>query len=144
MSNVEFVVKIEEVKAEEREDALFECLLTHPVSNITWMGNGNVIQDGEKYSVSVSDHKLIHRLVIRDCLQGDRGIYSAVVGKRTCSAWLMVEGKGTAPCTNIRHLASMWSSQTTVLCPSPPSRVRPCVSGREGGSKNILGWWSAR
>lgn len=107
VSNVEFVVKIEEVKVEEREDALFECVLTHPVSNITWMGNGNVIQESEKYSASVSDHKLIHRLIIRDCLQGDRGIYSAVVGKRTCSAWLMVEGKPISLCTNIQHLASV-------------------------------------
>lgn len=102
---MEFVVKIEEVKAEEREDALFECVLTHPVSSITWMGNGNVIQDGEKYSVSVSDHKLIHRLIIRDCLQGDRGIYSAVVGKRTCSAWLMVEGK---PIFHSAPIFSIW------------------------------------
>uniref|UniRef100_A0A674MMP7 Immunoglobulin like and fibronectin type III domain containing 1, tandem duplicate 2 n=1 Tax=Takifugu rubripes TaxID=31033 RepID=A0A674MMP7_TAKRU len=91
VSNVEFVVKIEEVKAQESEEALFECVLTHPVSNITWMGNGSVIQDGAKYSVNVSDHQLIHRLMVRDCQQEDRGIYSAVVGKRTCSAWLLVE-----------------------------------------------------
>ncbi|XP_029689550.1 immunoglobulin-like and fibronectin type III domain-containing protein 1 [Takifugu rubripes] len=93
LSNVEFVVKIEEVKAQESEEALFECVLTHPVSNITWMGNGSVIQDGAKYSVNVSDHQLIHRLMVRDCQQEDRGIYSAVVGKRTCSAWLLVEAE---------------------------------------------------
>lgn len=105
VSDVGFVVKIEEVKAQEREDVLFECVLTHPVSSITWMGNGNIIQDGGKYSASVSDHKLIHRLIVRDCLQGDRGIYSAVVGKRTCSAWLLVEGKPTH-CT--ATVLSLW------------------------------------
>lgn len=105
VSSVEFVVKIEEVKAQEREDALFECVLTHPVSNITWMGNGSVIQDGGKYGVSVSDHKLIHGLMVRDCLQGDRGIYSAVVGKRTCSAWLLVEGN---PLCRTAPIISIW------------------------------------
>lgn len=101
---MEFVVKIEEVKVQESEDALFECVLTHPVSNITWMGNGNIIQDGGKYSVNVSDHQLIHRLMVRDCQQADRGIYSAVVGKSTCSAWLLVQGKlisHTAPIISI-------------------------------------------
>lgn len=102
---MEFVVKIEEVKAQESEDALFECVLTHPVSDITWMGNGNVIQDGAKYSVNVSDHQLIHRLMVRDCQQQDRGIYSAVVGKRTCSAWLLVEGK---PISHTAPIISIW------------------------------------
>lgn len=90
---MDFVLKIEEVQAEERQDALFECVLTHPVPRITWMGKGSVLEDGEKYSISVSDHKLIHRLIIRDCMQPDKGIYSAVAGVTSCSAWLLVQGK---------------------------------------------------
>uniref|UniRef100_A0A3P8TSA2 Immunoglobulin like and fibronectin type III domain containing 1, tandem duplicate 1 n=1 Tax=Amphiprion percula TaxID=161767 RepID=A0A3P8TSA2_AMPPE len=92
LSNVDFVIKIQETKAKEREDALFECVLTHPLPKITWMGKGSNLEDGEKYSITVSDHKLIHRLLIRDCQQLDKGIYSAVAGITTCSAWLVVEG----------------------------------------------------
>uniref|UniRef100_A0A3Q1CTS2 Immunoglobulin like and fibronectin type III domain containing 1, tandem duplicate 2 n=1 Tax=Amphiprion ocellaris TaxID=80972 RepID=A0A3Q1CTS2_AMPOC len=93
LSNVDFVIKIQETKAKEREDALFECVLTHPLSKITWMGKGSNLEDGEKYSITVSDHKLIHRLLIRDCQQLDKGIYSAVAGITTCSAWLVVEAE---------------------------------------------------
>uniref|UniRef100_A0A669EUG2 Immunoglobulin like and fibronectin type III domain containing 1, tandem duplicate 3 n=1 Tax=Oreochromis niloticus TaxID=8128 RepID=A0A669EUG2_ORENI len=91
-SKVDFVIKIQEIKAEEREDALFECVLTHPLPNITWMGKGNILEDGEKYSLTMSDHKLIHRLLIKDCQMLDKGIYSAVVGNISCNAWLVVEG----------------------------------------------------
>uniref|UniRef100_A0A3Q4H3R1 Immunoglobulin-like and fibronectin type III domain-containing protein 1-like n=1 Tax=Neolamprologus brichardi TaxID=32507 RepID=A0A3Q4H3R1_NEOBR len=79
------------IKAEEREDALFECVLTHPLPNITWTGKGNILEDGEKYNLTMSDHKLIHRLLIKDCQMLDKGIYSAVVGNISCNAWLIVE-----------------------------------------------------
>uniref|UniRef100_A0A3B4X112 Ig-like domain-containing protein n=1 Tax=Seriola lalandi dorsalis TaxID=1841481 RepID=A0A3B4X112_SERLL len=94
LSNVDFVIKIQEIKAQEREDALFECVLTHPLPRITWMGKGSTLEDGEKYSITVSDHKLIHRLLIRNCKQLDKGIYSAVAGITSCSAWLVVEDEG--------------------------------------------------
>lgn len=90
---MDFVIKIQEVKAQEREDALFECVLTHPLPRITWMSKGSILEDGEKYSITVSDHKLIHKLLIKDCKQQDKGIYSAVAGITSCSAWLIVEGK---------------------------------------------------
>uniref|UniRef100_A0A3Q4H3K1 Immunoglobulin-like and fibronectin type III domain-containing protein 1-like n=1 Tax=Neolamprologus brichardi TaxID=32507 RepID=A0A3Q4H3K1_NEOBR len=90
-SKVDFVIKIQEIKAEEREDALFECVLTHPLPNITWTGKGNILEDGEKYNLTMSDHKLIHRLLIKDCQMLDKGIYSAVVGNISCNAWLIVE-----------------------------------------------------
>ncbi|XP_035511837.1 immunoglobulin-like and fibronectin type III domain-containing protein 1 [Morone saxatilis] len=93
LSNVDFVIKIQEVNAQEREAALFECVLTHPLPRITWMGKGSVLEDGEKYSITVSDHKLIHRLMIKDCKQLDKGIYSAVAGITSCSAWLVVEAE---------------------------------------------------
>nr|XP_020466302.1 immunoglobulin-like and fibronectin type III domain-containing protein 1 [Monopterus albus] len=83
-----------EIKAQEREDALFECVLTHPLRRITWLHKGNILEDGDKYSICVSEHKLIHRLLIRDCKQLDKGIYSAVAGMKSCSAWLVVEAEG--------------------------------------------------
>ncbi|XP_049436939.1 immunoglobulin-like and fibronectin type III domain-containing protein 1 [Epinephelus fuscoguttatus] len=93
LSNVDFVIKIQELKVQEREDALFACVLTHPLPRITWMGKGSTLEDGEKYSITMSDHKLIHRLLIKDCTQLDKGIYSAVAGIKSCSAWLVVQAE---------------------------------------------------
>uniref|UniRef100_A0A8C2WJI0 Ig-like domain-containing protein n=1 Tax=Cyclopterus lumpus TaxID=8103 RepID=A0A8C2WJI0_CYCLU len=81
----------EELTAEERQDALFACVLTHPLPTITWMGKGRALAEGEKYSITVSEHKLIHRLLIKDCDLLDKGIYSAVAGDASCSAWLDVQ-----------------------------------------------------
>uniref|UniRef100_A0A3B3BEC1 Immunoglobulin-like and fibronectin type III domain-containing protein 1 n=1 Tax=Oryzias melastigma TaxID=30732 RepID=A0A3B3BEC1_ORYME len=91
LSNVDFVIKIQELNIEEADNALFECVLTHPLPKITWMRKGLALEDGEKYSITVSEHKLIHRLMIRDCCKTDKGIYSAVAGITSCSAWLVVE-----------------------------------------------------
>ncbi|XP_046896264.1 immunoglobulin-like and fibronectin type III domain-containing protein 1 [Hypomesus transpacificus] len=88
---VDFIVKIQEVKAKEREDALFECVLSHPIAKIKWTGKNSPLEHGDKYSISASGDKLIHRLLIKDCMQLDKGIYSASAGIKSCSAWLMVE-----------------------------------------------------
>uniref|UniRef100_A0A3B5BHS9 Immunoglobulin-like and fibronectin type III domain-containing protein 1 n=1 Tax=Stegastes partitus TaxID=144197 RepID=A0A3B5BHS9_9TELE len=96
-ADVDFVIKIQETKVKEGEDALFECVLTHPLPKITWKGKGSTLEDGEKYSTTVSDHKLVHRLLIKDCQQLDKGIYSAVAGITSCSAWLVVEARRKGP-----------------------------------------------
>ncbi|XP_061666287.1 immunoglobulin-like and fibronectin type III domain-containing protein 1 [Syngnathoides biaculeatus] len=89
--NLDFVVKLQEAVTEEKDTALFECVLTHPIPKITWMNNGNVLEDGEKYKITVSDHKMIHRLLIHDCSDQDKGLYSAVAGNASCTASLAVE-----------------------------------------------------
>ncbi|XP_061074690.1 immunoglobulin-like and fibronectin type III domain-containing protein 1 [Conger conger] len=88
---VEFIVKIQEVKAKEREDAAFECVLSHPFPKILWMGKNKPLEQGEKFDITVSEDKLTHRLVVKDCMQVDKGIYAAVAGIKSCSAWLIVE-----------------------------------------------------
>lgn len=110
VSNVDFVIKIQDLKAPERDNALFVCVLTHPLPKITWMGKGSALEDGEKYSITVSDHKLIHQLLIRDCNQLDKGIYSAVAGITSCSAWLVVQGNTlqyNVPVTNLSMCAEV-------------------------------------
>lgn len=86
-------MKIQEVKAMEREDAVFECVLSNPFSKIIWVGKSDTLEQGEKYDITVSEDKLIHRLVVKDCMQVDKGIYAAVAGIKSCNAWLLVEGK---------------------------------------------------
>uniref|UniRef100_A0A3Q2P6U5 Immunoglobulin-like and fibronectin type III domain-containing protein 1 n=1 Tax=Fundulus heteroclitus TaxID=8078 RepID=A0A3Q2P6U5_FUNHE len=81
-------------EAEESDDALFECVLTHPLPKITWMRKGVTLENGEKYNITVSDNKLIHRLLIKDCTKLDKGIYSVIAGIISCSAWLVVEDTG--------------------------------------------------
>lgn len=76
----------------EREDAVFECVLSQPLEKLSWFGKNVPLVQGEKYDIEVSEDKLIHRLVVKDCLQLDKGIYAAVAGIKSCNAWLVVEG----------------------------------------------------
>ena len=74
------------------------------------MGKNAPLEDGEKYSITVSEDKLIHSLLIRDCKQLDKGIYSAIAGIKSCSAWLIVQGihisSGTThTCASMGHLS---------------------------------------
>lgn len=89
---VEFLVKIQDVKAEEREDAVFECLVSQPLKKITWKGKNIPLEQGEKFDILVSEDMLIHTLVVKDCMPLDKGIYAAVAGNSSCNAWLIVEG----------------------------------------------------
>ncbi|XP_029358642.1 immunoglobulin-like and fibronectin type III domain-containing protein 1 [Echeneis naucrates] len=91
---VDFLVKIQEVKAMEREDAVFECVLSNPFSKILWFGKNLPLEQGDKYDIEVSEDKLIHRLVVKDCMVVDKGIYSACAGIKSCNAWLVVEEPG--------------------------------------------------
>uniref|UniRef100_UPI0037E9BFB1 immunoglobulin-like and fibronectin type III domain-containing protein 1 n=1 Tax=Semicossyphus pulcher TaxID=241346 RepID=UPI0037E9BFB1 len=88
---VDFLVKIQEVKAIEREDAVFECVLSNPFSKILWFGKNLPLEQGDKYDIQVSEDKLIHRLVVKDCMVVDKGIYSVCAGIKSCNAWLVVE-----------------------------------------------------
>uniref|UniRef100_A0A673GZ56 Ig-like domain-containing protein n=1 Tax=Sinocyclocheilus rhinocerous TaxID=307959 RepID=A0A673GZ56_9TELE len=76
---VDFLVKLKDVKAMEREDAIFE------------FGKNNRLEEGDKYDITVSEDKLIHRLLVKDCMQVDKGIYAAVAGIKSSNAWLIVE-----------------------------------------------------
>ncbi|XP_052384591.1 immunoglobulin-like and fibronectin type III domain-containing protein 1 [Oncorhynchus keta] len=88
---VEFVVKIQEVKAKEREDAMFECVLSHPFQKIVWTGKKIPLEQGDKFDITVSEDHLIHSLKVKDCAQVDKGVYTAMAGITSCNAWLIVE-----------------------------------------------------
>lgn len=90
---VDFLVKIQEVKATEREDAVFECVLSTPMSKIQWTGRNQPCEQGEKFDIEVSEDMLIHTLVVKDCAKLDGGIYSVCAGIKSCNAFLVVEGK---------------------------------------------------
>ncbi|KAG1963086.1 immunoglobulin-like and fibronectin type III domain-containing protein 1 [Pimephales promelas] len=87
----DFLVKIQEVKCVEREDAVFECVLSAPLPKISWIGKNVPLEQSEKYDITVSEDMLIHRLVVKDAMQVDKGIYAAVAGLKSCNAWLVVD-----------------------------------------------------
>ena len=91
--DVEFAVKIQEVKAMERENAQFQCVLTAPMAEVKWFGKSAPLEDGEKFQILVSEDKLIHKLIVKDVLALDGGIYAAVAGIKSCNTWLIVEGE---------------------------------------------------
>ncbi len=89
---VDFLVKLKDVKVMEREDGIFECVLSKPLSKIMWVGKNNRLEQGDKYDITMSEDKRIHRLLVKDCMQVDKGIYAAVAGIKSGNAWLIVEG----------------------------------------------------
>ncbi|KAK7916432.1 hypothetical protein WMY93_012193 [Mugilogobius chulae] len=91
LPSAEFLLKIQDVHAEEREDAIFECVLSQPLSKITWTGNNKTLEQGEKFDIMVSEDMLIHSLLIKDVFALDKGIYAASAGVKSCNAWLVVE-----------------------------------------------------
>ncbi|KAM9813447.1 immunoglobulin-like and fibronectin type III domain-containing protein 1 [Neosynchiropus ocellatus] len=91
VSNAEFLYKIQDVTAEEREDAVFECVISTPMSKINWKGKNVLLEQGDKFDILVSEDLLIHTLVIKDCKLLDKGIYAAEAGMASCNAWLVVE-----------------------------------------------------
>ncbi|XP_042563610.1 immunoglobulin-like and fibronectin type III domain-containing protein 1 [Clupea harengus] len=114
--SVDFIVKIQEVKAKEREDALFECVLSHPLSRLMWMGKNVPLEDGEKYTITVSEDRLIHRLLVKDCLQLDKGIYAAMAGIKTCSAWLIVEDPGVQFVSGLSDVNALRGQSAELMC----------------------------
>uniref|UniRef100_A0A8C6LUF7 Immunoglobulin like and fibronectin type III domain containing 1, tandem duplicate 1 n=1 Tax=Nothobranchius furzeri TaxID=105023 RepID=A0A8C6LUF7_NOTFU len=91
VQDVDFAVKIQEVKAEERQDALFQCVLTTPMNEVKWYGKSALLSNSGKHEIIVSEDKLIHKLIVKDCLPLDAGIYAAVAGIKSCNAWLIIK-----------------------------------------------------
>ncbi|XP_010866615.2 immunoglobulin-like and fibronectin type III domain-containing protein 1 isoform X2 [Esox lucius] len=90
---VEFIVKIQDVKVKEREDAIFECVLSQAFPKILWTGNNVPLEQGDKFDIKISEDHLIHRLKVKNCEQVDSGVYTAMASIASCSACLVVEAK---------------------------------------------------
>lgn len=92
MPAVEFIAKIKDVKAIEGEDAIFQCVLSTPLNRITWSKDESSLEHEDKYEITVSEDKLIHTLIVKDCKPADNGAYYAIAGITSSSAFLTVEG----------------------------------------------------
>ncbi|KAM8914641.1 immunoglobulin-like and fibronectin type III domain-containing protein 1 [Spinachia spinachia] len=88
---VEFIATVKDVKASESEDAIFQCVLSTPLSRITWSKQDSSLAHGDKYEITVSEDKLIHTLRVKNSNKDDNGAYYAIAGIRSSCASLKVE-----------------------------------------------------
>ncbi|XP_029990894.1 immunoglobulin-like and fibronectin type III domain-containing protein 1 [Sphaeramia orbicularis] len=116
LPSVDFLVKIEDVTVEEREDAVFECLVSTPLAKITWKGKNVALEQGEKYDILVSEDMLIHTLVVKDCMPLDKGIYAAEAGLKSCSAWLIVEDPGVYFTCGLSDVTAVIGTDAELVC----------------------------
>uniref|UniRef100_A0A673M6F5 Immunoglobulin like and fibronectin type III domain containing 1, tandem duplicate 1 n=1 Tax=Sinocyclocheilus rhinocerous TaxID=307959 RepID=A0A673M6F5_9TELE len=125
---VDFALKIKEVTAQEREDAIFECVLTQPISKMVWNLKNTPLFNNDKYEITCSEDKLIHCLRIVDCMPLDAGIYAAIAGIKSCSAWLIVEADKD-PATKGKKKAQKFTlnipESKTCILESPPRFMVP-------------------
>ncbi|XP_077458048.1 immunoglobulin-like and fibronectin type III domain-containing protein 1 [Stigmatopora argus] len=112
----DFLVKIQDVKAEEREDAVFECVVSQPRKKLDWMAKNITLQQGDKYHMEVSEDMLVHSLVVKDCLPLDKGIYTAVADLASCSAWLIVEDTGVYFTSGLSDLNAVLDTEAHLVC----------------------------
>lgn len=89
---MEFIDKVKDVKADECDDAIFQCVLSTPLNSITWSKEDSSLENGDKYEISVSEDKLTHTLRVKDCDVADKGQYYAIAGITSSSASLAVKG----------------------------------------------------
>ncbi|XP_039503266.1 immunoglobulin-like and fibronectin type III domain-containing protein 1 [Pimephales promelas] len=89
--DVEFDGMLKDAKVVEGQDAVFEGVFSGPVPQITWCANDISLEHGDKYNITVSEDKLSHRLVVKNCSQGDKGVYTAIAGIKSSRATLSVD-----------------------------------------------------
>jgi len=87
----EFTKPLEDVTVVERENAIFECCVSHPKVPVTWYVAGVEVVPGPKYQVLVE--QLTHRLAINMAKPADEGEVKAEFRDQTCTAKLVVQRK---------------------------------------------------
>lgn len=84
---------LKDVTVGKGNDATFECVLSDPVSKVSWFANDASIEPDDKHDITVSEDMLTHRLVVKDCRPVDSGTYTVIVGIKPSKAALTVNGK---------------------------------------------------
>lgn len=87
----DFLLFLDDILAEEHTTATFECKVTDPSYEVTWMLNNEVVEEGDKFHFEREGD--VAKLVIADVLKSDEGPVKAVVQGKETSANLLVEGR---------------------------------------------------
>nr|XP_023862865.1 titin-like isoform X2 [Salvelinus alpinus] len=88
---IEFTKHIKDIKITEKKRATFECEISEPNAQVTWMKDGQELEMSERYKVSTE--KFLHRLMIQSVRLSDAAEYSVVAGASMSKAHLTVEGR---------------------------------------------------
>ncbi|CDQ65441.1 unnamed protein product [Oncorhynchus mykiss] len=88
---IEFTKHIKDIKITEKKRATFECEISEPNAQVTWMKDGQELDISERYTVSTEE--FLHRLMIQSVCMSDAGGYSVIAGASMSKAHLTVEGK---------------------------------------------------
>ncbi|XP_016374572.1 immunoglobulin-like and fibronectin type III domain-containing protein 1 [Sinocyclocheilus rhinocerous] len=89
--DVEFDGILKDAKVVEGQDAMFEGIFSGPVPQITWCANDISVEHGDRYNITVSEDKLTHSLVVKNCKKEDKGVYTAIAGIKSSRATLAVD-----------------------------------------------------
>lgn len=90
---VRFEQPLSDVRCPEEEDAVFECILRTPSHDAVWLHKTHRLEASEKHQISVTPDGLTHRLLIKNVVPSDNGMYTLDTGLCSSNAWLIVECK---------------------------------------------------
>ncbi|MCJ8729439.1 hypothetical protein PDJAM_G00106340 [Pangasius djambal] len=152
IDDVEFDSTLKDVTVVKEKDATFECVLSDPVSKITWCASDASIEPGDKYNITVSEDMLTHRLVVKNCRPLDNGTYTAIAGIKSSKAALTVKDDPTALQKGQRgtdNTDKLGNEQARKLQGTTPKTARGAGSGgsslEEGiGRDGIMGGGSGQ
>ncbi|KAL2081285.1 hypothetical protein ACEWY4_023138 [Coilia grayii] len=88
---IEITKHIKDIKVTEKKKAVFECEVSEPNVQVTWMKDGQELEISERYKTSTE--RCLHRLMIQTVRMSDAGEYSVVAGSSVSKANLTVEGR---------------------------------------------------
>ncbi|NXD06168.1 OBSL1 protein, partial [Nothocercus nigrocapillus] len=88
-AQVVFVRRLQDVAAEEQQDACLEVEVSHEAAEVQWMKQGVLLQPGGKYELQESGRR--RTLTIRSLSPGDRGTYRCETLHDRTQAKLCVE-----------------------------------------------------
>ncbi|XP_057194214.1 immunoglobulin-like and fibronectin type III domain-containing protein 1 [Triplophysa rosa] len=94
LPDVEFDSTLKDTTVVQGRDAMFKCALSVPVPKITWCTNDVSVEHGDKYDITVSENKQVHKLSVKNCKPEDKGVYSAIVGLKSSHGILVVDDPG--------------------------------------------------
>lgn len=87
---VRLVSELTPLTVHEGDDATFQCEVSTPDAQVTWLRNGAVVTPGPQ--LQMVQNGASHTLIIRGCQLKDTGTVTARVGATDTSARLHVRG----------------------------------------------------
>ena len=89
VDQLEFTTPLSDVTVTERENAIFECCVSHAKVPVTWYVAGSEVVPGPKYQVLADG--TTHRLAVNVARRSDEGEVKAVFRDATSTATLTVK-----------------------------------------------------